>query len=152
MSRLFISTDTELLDFPWLYKTLAAEYWGFDYTPEIVRRNALAALPFGVYVRHDALGTYDGDNFAEEKPSWIEQVAFARVITDRVSFSFVCDVVVEPRHRKSGIGTLLMQAVVGHPDVKGTISLLGTKDAWRFYEKFGYRACEQPTMQRDPLK
>jgi len=139
MSRLFVSTDQSLIDFAWLHRTLEAEYWGWEYTKEKVQENAAAALCFGIYERFEASET-------------IEQLGFARVITDKVSFSFICDVVVDPDMRGQGVGTKLMECIVAHPDVKKTITILGTKQAWLFYEKFGFHAPAQPMMQRDPIK
>jgi GNAT superfamily N-acetyltransferase len=138
MTRTFVSTDQGLIDFEWLHRTLEAEYWGWAYTKEKVQENAANALSFGIYERLDPSGT-------------VNQLGFARVITDKVSFSFICDVVVDVNRRGEGIGTKLMECIVAHPDVKRTISILGTKDAWRFYERFGFKATPQPCMQRDPL-
>jgi hypothetical protein len=45
-----------------------------------------------------------------------------------------------------------MECILAHPDVKKTITILGTKQAWLFYEKFGFHAPAQPMMQRDPIK
>ena len=138
MTRTFVSTDQGLIDFEWLHRTLEAEYWGWDYTEEKVKENAANSLCFGLYERYESSGD-------------IIQLAFARVITDKVSFSFICDVVVDRDLRGMGHGTKLMECIVAHPDVKRTISILGTKDAWRFYERFGFKATPQPCMQRDPL-
>ena len=139
MSRLFVSTDQSLIDFAWLHRTLEAEYWGWEYTKEKVQENAAAALCFGIYERFEA---------SED----IIQLGFARVITDKVSFSFICDVVVDADYRRAGIGTKLMECIVAHPDVKKTITILGTKQAWLFYEKFGFGPCAQAMMQKSPLK
>jgi ribosomal protein S18 acetylase RimI-like enzyme len=139
MSRLFVSTDQNLIDFAWLHRTLEAEYWGWAYTKEKVQENAANALSFGIYERLDPSGT-------------VNQLGFARVITDKVSFSFICDVVVDNGRRGEGIGTKLMDCILAHPDVKKTITILGTKQAWLFYEKFGFHAPAQPMMQRDPIK
>ena len=147
MSRIFITTDPEDIDFLWLYQTLANEYWGWEYTMEKIEENARAALSFGVYERYDI--TMPGDDLPID--SGVRQLGFARVVTDKVSISLICDVVVDPRCRNKGIGSMLMEAIVRHPDVKKTISILGTKKAWCFYERHGFKAPAQPMMQRDPL-
>lgn len=149
--RYFVSTDRELLDRNWVHQALEAEHWGWEYTYDIVSRNIDNGLCFGLYARDEVQDTVNGEPVGEPK-STIVQLGFARVITDRVSLSMVCDVVIDLHSRGQGLGKQLMAAVVGHPDVKHTISILGTKDAWGFYEQFGYRGVAQPMMQRPPLK
>jgi GNAT superfamily N-acetyltransferase len=43
-----------------------------------------------------------------------EQVAYARVLTDRALFAWLADVYVEPSVRGEGVGTALIAAVVEH--------------------------------------
>ena len=153
MTRTFVSTDQSLIDFAWLHRTLEAEYWGWDYTEEKVKENAANSLCFGLYEREtNRCHEVPGVPFIVDDPDLIKQLAFARVITDKVSFSFICDVVVDRDLRGMGHGTKLMECIVAHPDVKKTITVLGTKDAYRFYEKLGFHAPAQPMMQHDPLK
>jgi GNAT superfamily N-acetyltransferase len=55
-----------------------------------------------------------------------------------VTFSWICDVIVDEAHRGQGVGKGLMAAVLEHPNVKSTTNLLGTRDAHGLYEKFGF--------------
>lgn len=48
-----------------------------------------------------------------------QQVAFARVITDRATFANLADVFVLPEFRGRGFGKVLMRAVMEHPDLQG---------------------------------
>ena len=151
MNRIFISTDQTLLDFKWLSAALMAEYWGWHLTEEKIRAFCPTSLCFGVYERTEALGhTDEAGQWLEDIPPSIRQIGFARVITDKVSFSYIGDVVIDKIRRREGLGTRLMEAVVGHPNVKPTVMVLGTKDAWLFYERFLFGPPPAPMMQRDP--
>jgi ribosomal protein S18 acetylase RimI-like enzyme len=89
------------------------------------------------------------------KEAVLEQIGFARVVGDGVSFSSIMDVIIEGQYRRHGLGTMLMEEIIGHPDVKGTACILGTQFAFnpgatrRFYKKFGFNFCDG-VMVRDP--
>lgn len=71
------------------------------------------------------------------------QVAYARVVTDRATFAWICDVFVVEGHRGKGLSKWLMAAVVGHPDLAGLRSImLATRDAHNLYEQFGFERVE----------
>jgi GNAT superfamily N-acetyltransferase len=82
------------------------------------------------------------------------QLAFARIVTDGATMSWLCDVVVGEDHRGKGLGKLLMAAVSAHPGVSATMCLLGTRDAHGLYERHGFVRAEMmkrmPTDPADP--
>jgi GNAT superfamily N-acetyltransferase len=67
-----------------------------------------------------------------------QQVGFARVVTDGATFSWVCDVFVDPAHRGHGLGKRLVAEILAHPRIAAGTVYLGTKDAHGLYEKFGF--------------
>jgi GNAT superfamily N-acetyltransferase len=72
-------------------------------------------------------------------------VGFARVVTDRATFAWLCDVFVLPEHRGRGVSRRLMDAVMTHPDLAGLRNfLLATRDAHGLYEKFGFAPLAEP--------
>ena len=74
------------------------------------------------------------------------QVAFARVVTDRATFAWLCDVFVEEPERGNGVGTGLVAGVVAHLEQLGLGRvLLATADAHGLYERFGFTPLPQPT-------
>ena len=77
------------------------------------------------------------------------QVGFGRVITDRVFFAHLCDIMVWPDFRERGIGWRLVKAFLDHPDLVRVDSWsLNTRDAHRLYEKFGFaRSADGNTMR-----
>jgi len=73
-----------------------------------------------------------------------KQVAFARVVTDGCTFSYLCDVFVDEEYRGKGISKALMAYVMDHPDLQSYRRFtLATKDAHELYRKFGFRDAEQ---------
>ena len=72
-------------------------------------------------------------------------VGFARVVTDRATFAWLCDVFVLPEHRGRGVSRRLMGAVMTHPELAGLRNfLLATRDAHGLYEKFGFAPLAEP--------
>ena len=47
------------------------------------------------------------------------QVGFARVITDRATFAYLCDVYVLEEYQGRGLGTWIMRELMAHPDLQG---------------------------------
>ena len=68
-----------------------------------------------------------------------EMVAMARVVTDRATFGWLCDVFVDDSRRGAGLGKRLMAYVKGHPDLQGFRRFhLATRDAHGLYAQFGF--------------
>jgi GNAT superfamily N-acetyltransferase len=72
-------------------------------------------------------------------------VGFARVVTDRATFAWLCDVFVEESHRGRGIARALMQAIDSHADLQQLRRfLLATRSAPGLYAKHGFVPLERP--------
>jgi GNAT superfamily N-acetyltransferase len=127
----FVSTDPGLIDLEFVCAALAGTYWAKSRPRFVVERSLKASLCFGLYRRPGA-----------------KQVGFARVVTDGATFSWLCDVVIDEGNRGMGLGKFLMSSVVGHPDLKGTTFLLGTRDAHGLYERYDFSRAEM--MRRLP--
>lgn len=124
-----ISTDAGRLDVDRVHRWLSTDaYWAKGRPREKQLRAIEGSLNFGVY------DTASG-----------EQVAYARVITDRVTFAWLCDVYVDPSARGRSIGTALVGTVCEHLRPYGLRRvLLATHDAHGVYEKLGFRALAHP--------
>ncbi|MFC4139401.1 MULTISPECIES: GNAT family N-acetyltransferase [unclassified Microbacterium] len=73
------------------------------------------------------------------------QVAYARVVTDAVTFAWLCDVFVDEAARGNGVGKLLVEGVVA--DIERTTVkriLLATADAHGLYAQYGFAPSEDP--------
>ncbi len=118
-----ISTDPELLDMTVIHRYLSQDsYWAQNIPLEVVERCVKHSFCFGIY--------YHG-----------EQVGLARLVTDKASFAYLCDVFVLPAHRGKGLSKILMETVHHHPDLQGFRRwILATRDAHGLYEQFGWTA------------
>lgn len=73
------------------------------------------------------------------------QVAYARVVTDAVTFAWLCDVFVDPAERGNGVGKMLVEGIVDDIErmpVKRI--LLATADAHGLYAKYGFAPSDDP--------
>ncbi|NUP18070.1 MAG: GNAT family N-acetyltransferase [Streptomyces sp.] len=124
-----ISADPDRIDAERVHRWLSTEaYWAIGRAREKQDRAIEGSLNFGVYEM------VSGD-----------QVAYARVVTDRTTFAWLCDVYVDPSVRGKGIGTALVAGVREHLRPYGIKRvLLATHDAHTVYEKAGFAPLEKP--------
>ena len=116
------SSDPDRIDPARVHELIADTYWGTGRSRELMDAAIAGSRPYGVYRR----GTG-------------EQVAFARVVTDGVTFAWLADVVVDPAVRGQGVGKLLIAGVVADLEPLGLRrTLLATADASGLYEQFGW--------------
>lgn len=125
-----ISTDRSRVDIDAVHQFLSTEsYWAKGAPREIVERCiAGGSLVFGVY--HEPTG---------------QLVGFARVITDFVTFSYLCDVFVVASHRGQGLSKWLMSVIWAMPELQNQRRwLLATADAHGLYSQFGFEPLPNP--------
>jgi GNAT superfamily N-acetyltransferase len=68
-----------------------------------------------------------------------EMAAMARVVTDRATFAWICDVFVGAPWRGRGLGKALMDYLANHPDLQSLRRThLATRDAHGLYAQFGF--------------
>ena len=66
-------------------------------------------------------------------------IGFARVVTDRCTFSYLADVFIRADMRGKGIGKQLMSDIMKHNDLQHFRRfMLATSDAHELYRKFGF--------------
>jgi GNAT superfamily N-acetyltransferase len=137
MKSFRVSTNQAELDLPMIHRFLSEESaWAKNIPFDLLQSALSHSLCFGGFVGDD-------------------QVAFARVISDKATFANLVDVFVLPAHRGQGYGKRLMAAMLAHPDLQGLRRFtLATSDAHRLYAAFGFEAPRKPEtlMERyDPL-
>jgi GNAT superfamily N-acetyltransferase len=115
-----ISTDPGRLDLAAIHGFLTTAYWSPGIPLETVRRAIEDSVCFGI-LRGD------------------EQAGFGRVVTDRATFGYLCDVFVLESHRGRGLSKWLMECIDAHPDLQGFRRwMLFTRDAHGLYRQYGY--------------
>lgn len=76
--------------------------------------------------------------------------AAGRIVSDGVIQCVICDVIVRPDYQGLGIGTMVMEHLIGHCRAKGIrwIQLSAASGKAAFYERFGFvpRAADAPGM------
>lgn len=74
-----------------------------------------------------------------------EQLAYARVVTDGITFAWLCDVFVSSQARGNGIGKMLVQGIIADLEPLGLKRmLLATADAQGLYAQYGFAPSEDP--------
>jgi ribosomal protein S18 acetylase RimI-like enzyme len=117
-----ISTDPARLDFNAIHAYLTRSYWSPGIPLATVEKAARNSLCFGVY--EQATGA---------------QVGFTRVVTDHVTFAYLCDVYVLEAHRGHGLGKRMMREAMSHPALSGSRRImLATRDAHGLYRQSGF--------------
>jgi len=116
------SDDPGLVDLDVVHAYLAEEsYWARGIPRAVLERAVANSLCIGAYLPGGELA------------------AFARVVTDRATFGWLCDLFVVPAHRGRGLGRQLVRAVHAHPDLQGLRRfMLATADAHGLYRGEGY--------------
>ena len=124
------SDNKELLNIDSIHQYLSEEsYWAKGIPLQTVKTSIENSLCFGIY--KDGL-----------------QVGFARWITDKATFSWLCDVYISTEYRGLGLSKKLMSFMIFHPDLQGLRRYqLATLDAHGLYEQFGFKALQNPERQ-----
>ena len=128
-----VTTDGSCLDLDVIHGFLTTSYWARGIPREAVARSMEHSLCFGAF---------DGDR----------QVGFARVISDRATFAYVCDVFALESDRGRGVGKSLMAAIMAHPELQGLRRwTLATSNAHGLYRQFGFGAPAHSERQMEVL-
>jgi len=126
-----ISNDTSRLDVDEICRFLSRSYWANQRERAVIEKSLQGSLNFGVY---------DGDR----------QIGFARVVTDRATFAYLCDVFIHEDYRGKSIGKWMMECIMAHPDLQGLRRwLLATYDAHGLYSQYGFTPLSDPTVMME---
>jgi hypothetical protein len=118
-----VSDDPARLDLAVVHRFISKEsYWAEGIPQALLARAIANSLCFGLY-------------------EGARQLGFARMVTDRATYGYLCDVFVERAQRGSGLGKWLVACVLEHPDLQGLRRIaLMTRDAHDLYRPFGFGA------------
>ena len=126
-----LTDETPRLDLTAVTALLHTTYWAADRPAEVTARSLRHSLNFGLF-------------------QGAEQIGFARVVTDRATVGYLCDVVIAESHRGHGLGKWLLTCILEHPELSGCRIDLFTKDAQEFYAAFGFGPHRYTNMVRYP--
>lgn len=115
------SDDKKLIDLESVCALLKQSYWAQNRSREKVEKTIENSMCFGVYK--------DG-----------EQVGFARAVTDHATMYWLCDVIIDEKHRGRGLGKALVSFVINSDELKNLSGALGTTNAHTLYERFGFKS------------
>lgn len=121
-----ISDDASRLDVDAICDFLSRSYWANKRPRDLIEKSIQHSLNFGVY-----------DNS--------KQIGFARVVTDRAVFAYLCDVFIHEQYRGHSLGKWMMECILAHPDLQGLRRwCLLTQDAHGLYQQFGFTELNDP--------
>lgn len=122
-----ISTDKSKLNVNYIHQFLSKEsYWAAGIPYAIVEKSIENSLCLGIYDRE-------------------KQIGFARIITDEATFGYLADVFIDSTYRGRGLSKWLMEVISNLPFRRNLRNfMLGTKDAHKLYEQFGFTPLKAP--------
>ena len=130
-----ISTVAARLDIALIHAFLSNEsHWARGITRDRVEHALANSLCFGAYSDH-------------------RQIGLARVVTDYATFAWLADVFVVASDRGRGVGALLTEAVVSHPELKDLRrAALVTRTAPGLYARHGFAPLASPEIWMERYK
>ena len=117
-----IALDPARIDRDAVWEMLRGTYWSPGIRKDVVERAIANSLVIGAY------DTTSG-----------RQVGFARAVTDRATFAWVCDVIVAEPFRGHGIARGMVAGLMAHPEMQTLRRwALATRDAHGVYAPLGF--------------
>ena len=116
-----------------IVRLLRMTYWADKRPIEIIEKSVRNSSCYGLYLE-------DSDKLA----------GFARVISDRATAYYLCDVIIDTEHQHKGLGTALVSYISSLPEFSGLRGFLITRNAHGLYRKFGYEVVNDRVMLKEP--
>lgn len=121
-----ITTNPNKIDINSIKVFLSKSYWASSRTIEQIKEAAANSLNFMIY--------------QDDIP-----VGYARVVTDCVTFAYLCDVFIDEPFRNKGLGKWLMECISSYPSLQNLRRwLLVTQNAHGLYSQFGFQDLKNP--------
>ncbi len=132
-NNIYFSSETNDMDLDIIYSFVKNTYWGESRTIEEQKTAIENTINFGLF--------HNGN-----------QIAYARVMTDKVFFAYLLDVFVIEAYQGKGYSKLLIDKILNFPELKNIDKwMLATKDAHKLYEKFGFSIVKSPEKLMEKL-
>lgn len=114
-----ISSERDQVDIDALHALLSRSHWAKGRSRKTIEKTIANSLCFSL-INAD------------------EQIGFARVITDGVTYAVILDMIIREDFRGQGLGKWLVQCIGEHPEVVPLRQVLWTSVAYDFYQKNGF--------------
>jgi GNAT superfamily N-acetyltransferase len=109
-----------------IHAYLTRSYWAEGISLELVQRSVANSLCFGLFRGGD-------------------QIGLARVVTDKATFAYLCDVYVLEEYRGRGLAQWMIGSILSFPELQGLRRfMLATRDAHTLYTRFGFNPPDHP--------
>lgn len=116
----YVSTDKSKLNIETITSLLKQSYWANERSEETILKSIDNSICYGVYKYDDMVG-------------------FGRVVTDYSTVYWICDIIIDEKHRGNGLGKKLMENIMSTSELEGLLGILATKDAHGLYEQYGFQ-------------
>ena len=132
-NNVYFSDDRSDMDLHVIFKFLKNSYWAKSRSFEEQKLAIENSLNFGLFKNET-------------------QIAFARVMTDKVFFAYLLDVFVIEEEQGKGYSKLLIDKILNDTALKNVDKwILATKDAHSLYKKFGFEKIKKTEMLMEKL-
>lgn len=115
----YISTDKSKLNIETIKSLLKQSYWANERTEETIIKSIQNSICYGVYMDDIMVG-------------------IGRVVTDYSTVYWICDIIIDEKHRDNGLGKKLVESIISTKELEGLMGILATKDAHGLYEQYGF--------------
>lgn len=117
-----LSMDPARVQVDVVHDYLSSCYWSPGVRREVVEKALANSIVCGAY-----------------EQSTGKQVGYARAVSDRASFAWLCDVFVLAEHRGKGLATAMVKMLMDHPELQTLRRwVLATRDAHDVYRPLGF--------------
>jgi len=124
------SDNKSLISINKVCELLGNSYWANNRKKEITIKAIENSLCIGIYLKEEMIG-------------------FARIVTDYATMYWLCDVIIDEKYRKNGLGTKLIEIITKMKELDGMFGILATSDAHELYEKYGFKKVGEKFMRKD---
>lgn len=130
--KLLVTDEFSKLDCEFVVRELQATYWANHRSKDTIIKSMENSLCYGLFDQG-------------------KQIGFARIITDFVTYAYLCDVIVATEYRGQKLGEFLVNSIIEDPRLSTCRFALFTKDAQEFYrKKFGFAPHKFDALVREP--
>ena len=140
-AEFLVSTDKNLLSISSINSAFQQDfiYWT-NVVPEATLQQIVDnSFCFGLYKKNQSDPDNDSYSTTESQPTNMEQIGFARLITDNITFAYLTDLYVLPGYQGLGLGGWLVdcvdELVEPLPHLRWTMLRTSMKKSQESYEK-----------------